>query len=92
MRTLARLCARLAETGKVILCAPACMARSKPFRFGARATTRRPGMVRACATISPVSAMAGISFGGTNEPTSISSSPAAASALIQRFLASVGIV
>ena len=35
--------------------------------------------------------MAGISFGGTNEPTSISRRPAAASAAIQAFFASVGI-
>src|SRR5262245_17530332 len=41
--------------------------------------------------MSAVSAMAGISLGGTNEPTSISFSPAAASAEIQAFFASVGI-
>jgi hypothetical protein len=35
--------------------------------------------------------MAGISFGGTKEPTSISRSPAAARALIQAYFASVGI-
>src|SRR5690242_21089562 len=41
--------------------------------------------------MSPVSAIAGISFGGTNEPTSISVRPARASARIQAFFASVGI-
>ena len=42
MRTLERLCSRLAETGKVTLCAPASMARWKPLRFGASATTFKP--------------------------------------------------
>ena len=91
MRTFDTLCMWLAETGKPILCAPASTARWKPFTFGASATTLSPGIVQACATISPVSAMAGISFGGTNEPTSISLRPAAASALIHAFLAAVGI-
>src|SRR5918992_1406824 len=47
-------------------------------------------MERASRTISAVSAIAGMSFGGTKEPTSISRSPAAASARIQAFFASVG--
>ncbi len=42
MRTLDTLCSRLADTGKVTLCAPASSARWKPFRFGASATTLRP--------------------------------------------------
>src|SRR5436190_941781 len=46
-------------------------------------------MVRAKATISAVSAIAGMSFGGTNEPTSISLSPASASARTQAFFAAV---
>ena len=75
MRTFDSLCLRLAETGKVTLCAPASSARWKPFRFGASATTFTSGSVLAKATISPVSAIAGISFGGTNEPTSISFKP-----------------
>src|SRR2546422_8061533 len=41
-------------------------------------------LFRSWATISPVSAIAGISLGGTKEPTSISFNPAAASAEIQR--------
>src|SRR6185436_17348930 len=91
MRTLDSLCWRLAETGKVTLCAPASSARWKPLRFGARATTVTPGRVLAKLTISPVSAIAGISLGGTKEPTSISFTPAAASAAIQAFFAAVGI-
>jgi hypothetical protein len=91
IRTFDSLCLREAETGNVTLWAPAASARSNPLRLGASATTLRPGTVSACATTSPVSAIAGISFGGTNDPTSISSTPAAASALIQRFFASVGI-
>ena len=86
-----RFLARLAETGKVTLCAPASSARWKPLRFGARATTFTLGNVLANRTTSPVSAIAGMSFGGTNEPTSISRRPAAASAAIQAFFASVGI-
>src|SRR5687767_15674338 len=88
MRTFDSLCLRLAETGKVTLCAPASSARWKPFRFGASATTLRPLIVFANPTTSAVSAIAGISFGGTNEPTSISFRPAAASAEIQAFFRS----
>src|SRR5437763_3119461 len=91
MRTLDSLCWRLAETGKVTFCAPASSARWKPLRFGASATTLRPGIVRAKATISAVSAIAGMSFGGTKEPTSISLRPALASARIHAFFAAVGI-
>src|SRR3954471_21650587 len=91
MRTLDSLCLRLAETGKVTLCAPASRARWKPFTFGASATTFTPRSVLAYCTISAVSAIAGMSLGGTNEPTSISFSPAAARAAIQAFLAAVGI-
>jgi len=81
---------RLADTGNVTLCAPASSARWNPLRLGASATTFRFGIVRAKLTISAVSAIAGISFGGTNEPTSISRKPAAASAAIHAFFASVG--
>ena len=90
IRTFASLCLRLADTGKVTLWAPASMARWNPFRLGARATTLSPGICLEKATISAVSAIAGISLGGTNEPTSISLRPAAARAPIQAFLASVG--
>ena len=46
-----------------------------------------PGSVRANATSSAVSASCGSSFAGTKLPTSISRTPAAASASIQAFLA-----
>src|SRR5207249_5805786 len=85
------LCWRLADTGKVTLCAPASIARWKPLRLGASATTFNPGIDKASFKTSAVSAIAGISFGGTKEPTSISRRPAAASARIQAFFASVGI-
>jgi hypothetical protein len=54
------------------------------------AATDRPGMVSACATTSAASLNCGISLGGTKEQTSISRTPAAASALIHAFFASVG--
>jgi hypothetical protein len=41
---------------------------------------------------SPVSAICGISFGGTKLPTSISATPAAAMAAIQRCFTGVGMI
>jgi len=49
-------------------------------------------MVSACATTSPASASCGSSLGGTNDETSISGMPAAASASSQAFLVSVGMM
>ena len=48
------------------------------------------GRSRTARTTSPVSAIDGISLGGTKLPTSISGIPAAAIALIQPILISVG--
>jgi hypothetical protein len=67
------------------------MARCAPLKLGTSTATDRPLIVSAWATSSAVSASCGSSFAGTKEPTSISRTPAAASALIQAFLAAVGI-
>src|SRR5688572_2812638 len=91
MRTFDRLCDLDTEIVNVSLCTPACMARCAPVKLGASAATLRPGSVNACATTSGASIICGISFGGTNEQTSISRKPASAAALIQRFLYAVGI-
>src|SRR5229473_592081 len=66
------------------------MPRSAPFRLGISAATVRPGMLSACFTTSPASLNCGSSLGGTKEHTSISGTPAAASAVHHAFLASVG--
>jgi len=66
----------------VILCAPAAIAASAPLKFGTNTATVKPGIVRAKATTSAVSANCGKSFAGTKLPTSISVTPAAASAAI----------
>ena len=49
-------------------------------------------MVSACATTCAQSAICGSARGDTNEPTSISRSPACASAAIQRCLSAVGMM
>ncbi len=90
LRTLAREWASLTDTGSVTLAAPASKAACAPRRLGASAATCRPGSSRAAATTSAASAICGSSLGGTNEQTSISRRPAAASAPIQRSLAGVG--
>ena len=74
------------------LCAPAAIARSAPFRFGTSASTVSPAIFRDSRTTSSASAICGRSFGGTNEPTSISLTPAPASARIHSSFAAVGIV
>ena len=86
LRTLASECAALADTGIVILCTPASMAASAPFRFGTSAITVHPGSATACRTTSAASAICGSSFAGTNDATSISRRPAACSPSIQREL------
>src|SRR6516164_2290173 len=91
LRTLARLWAGLTETGIPILWTPAPMASRAPRRFGTKAATESPGSVRANATTSAASAICGRSWGGTNEPTSISRTPAACSAAIHRHLSAVAI-
>ena len=91
LRTFDRLCSGLTEIGTPILWVPPLMASSAPRRFGASVAIRRFGSVRANATTSAVSAICGKSFGGTNEPTSISRTPAACSAAIHRHLSAVGI-
>ncbi len=85
-RTLRRLWVSLTETGRVILSAPASTAACAPFRLGTSAATVRPGIALAWRTSAPVSAMDGRTWAGTKEPTSISRTPAAASASIQAFL------
>jgi hypothetical protein len=92
LRTLASECAALADTGIVSLWTPAASAASAPRRLGTSAITVRPGSVNACATTSAASAICGSSLAGTKEQTSISRSPAACSAVIQRSLWAVGIV
>ncbi len=74
----------------MILCAPAAIAAPAPRALGTSTATVRPGIVLAWATISAVSASCGRTLAGTKLPTSISDTPAAASALIQDFLAAVG--
>src|SRR5216683_383955 len=90
LRMLLIECGSLTDTGIVIRCAPASNAICAYFKFGTSTATRRPAMVSACATTSAQSDICGSAFGETNEPTSISRSPALASAAIQRFLSAVG--
>ncbi|MNT31615.1 hypothetical protein D3C72_1674600 [compost metagenome] len=92
LRTLASEWAALADTGSVTLCTPAARAASAPRRLGASAITVMPGWVSAWRTTSATSAIWGSRRAGTNEPTSISRSPAATSASIQRSLSAVGMV
>ena len=74
-------------------CAPAAAAFCAPRRFGASATTRRPGWAaRAARVTSAASAICGMASGGTKLATSISGTPAATMAAIQRSLASVGMM
>src|SRR5512140_2866143 len=91
LRTLASECAALAETGTVSLCTPAASASCAPRRFGTSAITVRPGSVSAWRTTCATSAICGNSRAGTNEPTSISRSPAAYKASIHLRLSAVGI-
>src|SRR5262249_29899076 len=89
-RTLRWLWESLTEITKLSLCTPAAMPRSAPLRFGIRAVTVRPGIPRARSQTSDASTNCGISFGGTNEQTSISGMPAAASASSQASFSAVG--
>ena len=59
LRTLARLCAWLADSGTSSRSAPDSIARSAPLRFGTSTETNRPGSVFANATSSAVSASCG---------------------------------
>ena len=86
---LARLCPSLTDTGMLTRCAPAAAAACTPRRLGASATISA-GSARVAATTSAVSAICGIRRCGTKLPTSISGTPAAAMASIQRTLMSVG--
>jgi hypothetical protein len=92
MRMLDRLCAWEAETGSVTLCAPAAIAFCAPLRLGASASTVRSGSFTAFRHHLGRVGHLRSSFAGTNDATSISLSPASASARIQRSLAAVGIV
>ena len=92
LRTLASEWAALADTGMVSLCTPAANAASAPRRFGTSAITVRPGRVQAWRTTSAASAICGSSRAGTKDATSISRTPAAYSASIQRSLSAVGMV
>ena len=92
LRTFLIECVSDIEKGIDIPCTPASAARTAPCALGTSATTFRPLMVFANATISAVSAICGNSEGGTKLPTSISRTPASASALIHAFLASSGII
>jgi hypothetical protein len=91
-RTFLRLWVSDTESGIVILWALACTAASAPLRFGTSTATLSPGIDRACATSSAVSASCGRSFAGTKLPTSISRTPAAASAVTHAFFASSGMI
>ena len=88
--TLAKLWVSLTDKGIEMWCAPSASAACAPRRFGTRTATFNPGSVLANRTSSAVSASCGSRRAGTKEPTSISGAPAAASAAIQAFLASVG--
>src|SRR5260221_7975179 len=73
--------------------APAAAAFWAPRRLGASATIRSFGWAaRAARVTSAASAICGIAEGGTKLATSISETPAAAIAAIQRNLAAVGII
>ena len=91
-RRLARLCVSDTDSGSVILSAPAAIAASAPRALGTSTATVRPGIVLAKATTSAVSASCGRSLAGTKLPTSISVTPAAASAAIHAFLAASGMI
>src|SRR5574340_786055 len=58
--------------------------------FGISAITERPGIASAARTTSSASTNCGTTFGGTKEVTSISRTPAAASARIHASFCSVG--
>ena len=92
LRTLASECSRLAETGIVSLWTPARSAASAPRRLGTSAMTVSAGWRAACRTTSAASAICGSRRAGTKEATSISRTPAATSASIQRSLSAVGMV
>ena len=92
LRTLASEWAALADTGMVSLCTPAAKAASAPWRLGTSAITVRPGSAKAWRTTSATSAICGKSRAGTKEPTSISFTPAACRAAIQRHLSAVAMV
>ena len=74
----------------VSLWAPAASASWAPRKFGTSAITVRPGSVSAWRTTSATSAICGKRRAGTNEPTSISRSPAAYRASIHWHLYPVG--
>ncbi|MNE40958.1 hypothetical protein D3C80_1350060 [compost metagenome] len=75
-RTLAKLCARLTDTGATMRWAPDSSASLAPRRFGANTVTCRPGYVRAWATTSRASAICGSKRAGTKEATSMWRTPA----------------
>ena len=91
-RRFLRLWVSLTDRGMVILWGPTASAFSAPRRLGTSTATASPSIPRAWATSSAVSASCGSTLAGTNEPTSISGIPAAASADIQAFLAAVGMM
>src|ERR1700704_2447865 len=91
-RMLLSECGSLTETGMVITWAPASNASVAYLKFGTSTTTRRLGIVSACATTCAQSAIWGSARGETNEPTSISRNPARAIATIQRCLSAVGMI
>ena len=92
LRTLASEWAALADTGIVSLCAPAAKAARAPCTLGTSAITVTPGWRTAWRTTSAASAICGSNRAGTKEHTSISRSPLATSASIQRSLSAVAMV
>ena len=88
-RTLASEWAALADTGMVSFCAPASSAACAPLRLGTKAMTVTPVCVSAWRSTAAVSASCGSRCAGTKEPTSISCTPAATKASIQRHLSAV---
>ena len=89
-RTLARLCASLAESGTIRISAPASMAATAPLRFGTRAVTVTPGSRFAAATTSAASAICGRSFAGTKDATSKRRTPLPCSCVSHAILSLVG--
>ena len=82
----------LTDKGRHILSTPASIAFFAPLKLGTKAATVRFGRLFAYCTISAVSAICGNKSGRTNEPTSISLTPASDSAFIHFFLSSVDII
>ena len=70
---------------------PACLARSRPMRFGTSAEYVTPGCLVSPRATSTPSAICGTRFGSTNAATSIAGSPAADSRSMNATLSAVAI-